>query len=80
MDQTKRPAKIPPEFLLYTEKHALFELFQVNKYGLNSHRLRHENEYFNISFFQRCISSLLIDRPNDPITYLIDFLKKDSDG
>jgi hypothetical protein len=48
MDQTKRPAKIPPEFLLYTEKHALFDLFQVNKYGLNSHRLRHENEYILI--------------------------------
>lgn len=23
---------------------------------------------------------MLIDRPNDPITYLIDFLKKDADG
>ncbi|CAF1491725.1 unnamed protein product [Adineta steineri] len=29
--------------------------------------------------FQKCISSLLVDRPNDPITYLIDFLKKDAD-
>ncbi|CAF2576932.1 unnamed protein product [Rotaria sp. Silwood2] len=56
MDQTLRPLNIPPEFLLYAEKYALFELFQ------------------------RCISSLLVDRPSDPITYLIDLLKKDSDA
>jgi hypothetical protein len=29
MDQTSRPLNISPEFLLYAEKHALFELFQV---------------------------------------------------
>ena len=29
---------------------------------------------------KRCISSLLVDRPSDPITYMIDYLKKDSDG
>ncbi|CAF4503242.1 unnamed protein product, partial [Rotaria sp. Silwood2] len=28
MDQTLRPLNIPPEFLLYAEKYALFELFQ----------------------------------------------------
>jgi hypothetical protein len=48
MDQTTRPAKIPPEFLLYAEKHALFELFQVNREGLNTGTLRCENEYLNI--------------------------------
>ncbi|CAM4770181.1 unnamed protein product [Rotaria magnacalcarata] len=56
MDQTARPLNISPEFLLYAEKYALFELFQ------------------------RCVSSLLIDRPSDPITYLIELLKKDSDA
>ena len=30
MDQTKQPTKIAPEFLTYAEKHALFDLFQVN--------------------------------------------------
>ena len=30
--------------------------------------------------FKRCISSLLVDRPKDPLTHLIDFLKKDVDG
>ena len=29
MDQTSRPLNIPPEFLLYAEKHTIFELFQV---------------------------------------------------
>ncbi|CAF3551170.1 unnamed protein product, partial [Rotaria sp. Silwood1] len=56
MDQTSRPLNVSPEFLLYAEKYALFELFQ------------------------RCISSLLIDRPSDPLTYLIELLKKDSDA
>ena len=71
MDQTARPATISPEFLLYAEKHDLFDLFQVKK---------HKNVECLIPFFQRCISSLLIDRPNDPIGYLIDLLKRDSDG
>lgn len=31
MDQTGRPLNISPEFLLYAEKNALFELFQVNE-------------------------------------------------
>ncbi|CAF0804531.1 unnamed protein product [Didymodactylos carnosus] len=56
MDQSKRPVTISPEFLLYAEKHSLFELFQ------------------------RCISSLLVERPSDPITYLVDLLKKDTDA
>ncbi|CAF3834049.1 unnamed protein product [Adineta steineri] len=30
--------------------------------------------------FQRCISLMLVDRPDDPIAYLIDLLKKDFDA
>ncbi|UJR14152.1 hypothetical protein I4U23_001147 [Adineta vaga] len=37
-----------------------------------------KNEIFEL--FQRCISSLLIDRPDDPLIYLIDLLQRDFDA
>ncbi|CAF1204132.1 unnamed protein product [Adineta ricciae] len=37
-----------------------------------------KNNLFEL--FQRCTSSLLIDRPDDPLTYLIDLLNKDFDA
>ena len=29
MDQTTKPLLIPPDFALYSEKHGIFELYQV---------------------------------------------------
>ena len=77
MDQTTRPLLIPPQFALYAEKHSIFELYQV-KFAL---AIFFSQETFNLNsnYFKRLLSQLIIYKPDDPLQYLIDFLRKDVD-
>lgn len=75
MDQTTKPLLIPPEFALYSEKHGIFELYQVNQFleiiPLNLILIES-------LFLKRMLSNLIIHKPDDPIQFLIEFLKKDA--
>lgn len=54
--------QIPSEYMDYAEKHSIFELMQV---------------LFSLFTFQRLLKLLIINRPGDPISYLIRYLEKD---
>ncbi|XP_072559829.1 adenylate kinase 8 isoform X2 [Paramormyrops kingsleyae] len=56
MDPTANTLRIPPEMLLYAEKHEIFDLMQS------------------------MLRNLIVDKPEDPIQYLITLLKRDSIG
>lgn len=73
MDQTSRPLLIPPEFALYAEKHGVFDLYQVCLYNTWREFLFH-----GIFFFKRLLKQLIIHKPDEPIQFLIDFVKRDA--
>ncbi|NP_001018480.1 adenylate kinase 8 [Danio rerio] len=54
MDSAERPLRIPPEMVIYAEKHDIFHLIQT------------------------LVRNLMVDKPDDPIQYLINFLERDN--
>ena len=78
MDETKKPLLIPPEFALYAEKHEIFDLYQV-PFPLLIYHLRLLQSIF-VQFLKRMLSQLLVHKPEEPMQFLIDFIKKDKNG
>ncbi len=78
MDQTAKPLLIPPEFALYAEKHGIFELYQV---GVNFVRWTFFEGFDSVLLdFKRLLGQLIIHKPNDPLDFMTEFIKKDIDG